>query len=68
VYCTCTAAREENIDNVRWFAENFPFAAAPLGLDLPASATGTVEDGCLQLLPGPRNDGFFIAKFIKSHA
>jgi 16S rRNA (cytosine967-C5)-methyltransferase len=30
VYCTCTVSREENIDNVRWFTQNFPFKTEPI--------------------------------------
>jgi 16S rRNA (cytosine967-C5)-methyltransferase len=70
VYCTCTVAREENIENIRRFTAKHPFAVATppptawLG-ENNAHAHFYVEENCLQLLPGPYNDGFFIAKLLR---
>lgn len=67
VYSTCTITREENLDNVQWFLENYPFALDDLNPylceELRRESTGK---GYLQLLPGvDRCDGFFIARFRK---
>lgn len=67
VYSTCTITREENLDNVQWFLENYPFEADDLNPylceELRRESTGK---GYLQLLPGvDRCDGFFIARFRK---
>ena len=64
LYSTCTIDRLENEENVRWFAENFPFEPVDLSNRLPAGVTGGVsrQKGCLQLLPGAGPfDGFFIS-------
>jgi 16S rRNA (cytosine967-C5)-methyltransferase len=53
VYCTCTVAREENMDNVRWFAQSHPF--------------DTEDEHGVQLPPTPHNDAFFIARLVKRH-
>lgn len=65
VYSTCTIRREENEENVRWFLENFPFAAEDISGRLPnVPERETAEAGYVQLLPGIHNtDGFFIAVF-----
>ena len=63
VYCTCTVAREENFDNIRWFTDNYPFSAVNR-YTLPDGQNGFIEDNMLQLLPGRNNDGFFIACLI----
>jgi len=61
VYSTCTVARKENIDNVRWFLQSHPFTIRPPVQPSLANTHFIVEDDCLQILPGPINDGFFIA-------
>ena len=61
VYSTCTVAREENIDNVRWFLQNHHYDVQPMELPQSANTRFIVEDNCLQILPGPTNDGFFVA-------
>jgi len=66
VYSTCTVAREENIDNIKWFLENNPFSMQPAELPNPESINFVVEENCLQILPGPYNDGFFVAAMIKA--
>lgn len=65
IYSTCTLTEEENTENVRWFAEHFPYELDSLDPflceELKSSTTG---EGYLQLLPGVHQcDGFFIARF-----
>ena len=64
LYSTCTIDRLENEENVRWFAENFPFEPVDFSNRLPDGIAGGVsrQKGCLQLLPGAGPfDGFFIS-------
>jgi len=65
VYSTCTIAREENIDNIHWFSQNHPFEMRPLILPQSNEMRFIEEDNCIQILPGPVNDGFFIAAMVK---
>lgn len=64
IYSTCTIHQEENIGNVKWFLkENSEFRLASMEESLCKELKASVEEGCLQLLPGIHNsDGFFIAK------
>lgn len=67
VFSTCTITREENLDNVQWFLENYPFELDNLNPYLCEELRReSTEKGYLQLLPGvDRCDGFFIARFRK---
>lgn len=67
VYSTCTINEGENIENVRWFLSQYPeFEQVSVESVLCDALKGSVEEGCLQLLPGiHESDGFFIAKFHK---
>ena len=68
IYSTCTIHKEENMDNVHWFLENYrDFELVPIKDRLCEELRKSVqEEGCLQLLPGVHeSDGFFIAKFRK---
>lgn len=67
VYSTCTINAEENIENVRWFLEQYPeFEVRSLEPVLCSELKDSVEEGCLQLLPGiHESDGFFISAFQK---
>jgi len=65
VYSTCTVAREENIDNIRWFLQHHPFKMRPLHLSQPGGIRFIEEDNCIQILPGAANDGFFVAAMEK---
>jgi 16S rRNA (cytosine967-C5)-methyltransferase len=65
LYCTCTVSKTENIDNVRWFINHFPFSVAKPFHCTAAMPPHTAEDDCLQLLPGAHNDGFFIARLVR---
>lgn len=69
VYSTCTIHEAENMENVRWFLEQFPaFSLMDIRGNLPEELQGDVQEkGCLQLLPGVhQSDGFFIAAFEKA--
>lgn len=70
IYSTCTIHAAENMENVRWFLEQYPeFSLSDIRGALPAQLREAVqENGCLQLLPGVhQSDGFFIAAFQKAH-
>ena len=64
VYCTCTVAKEENIKNIRWFLQHYPFAIRPLE-NLPPFPY-YIEENCLQILPSSENDGFFVAALVRN--
>ncbi|MBA4687470.1 MAG: 16S rRNA (cytosine(967)-C(5))-methyltransferase RsmB [Candidatus Galacturonibacter soehngenii] len=68
IYSTCTINKEENLDNVEWFINNFEFELEDFTnqLSLPLQIE-SVKEGYLQLLPGLFDtDGFFIAKLRKA--
>ena len=64
VYSTCTVSEKENIENVRWFVDNFD-----LNLWIFRAFTGkvkyeTAKKGYIEILPSDYGtDGFFISKF-----
>ena len=64
IYSTCTIGREENLDNIRWFTQNYPYELDSLEPYLCQELHGdTAREGYLQLLPGVHKcDGFFIAR------
>ena len=68
LYSTCTVNKEENIENVRWFTNQFNFKLENIEGYLPKSLWNeTTEEGYLQLIPGIHDaDGFFIARLRKS--
>ncbi|WP_273323037.1 16S rRNA (cytosine(967)-C(5))-methyltransferase RsmB [Vallitalea guaymasensis] len=62
MYSTCTVNPEENIKNVNWFTDNFPFELVDFEDNLPDTINNN-NKGYIQLLPGFYDtDGFFIAK------
>lgn len=61
IYSTCTITREENEDNVKWFTDNFPFAAEGFDIGI-ASKKEEAAAGSVKLLPTRNTDGFFIAR------
>jgi len=64
VYSTCTLAKEENEDMVKWFLETYPdMRSAPVSLGFRK----IVEHGNfgLTILPDDLTEGFFIAKLKK---
>ena len=65
IYSTCTVSQEENVENVKWFSENFPFEPDSLhGLLPDGLGSDTLKQGYIQILPGEYGtDGFFIARF-----
>lgn len=64
IYSTCTINKEENIENVRWFVENYPYELESIDDYLCEELrSDTTKEGYLQLLPGVHDcDGFFIAR------
>ena len=67
VYSTCTINEEENMENVRWFLEQYSqYHLVSVKDSLCEGLKPSVKEGCLQLLSGVHDsDGFFIAKFRK---
>ena len=67
IYSTCTLGSRENLDNVRWFEENYPFETESLDPYIPSEIRRhSTSEGYLQLIPGVHNcDGFFIARLRK---
>lgn len=67
IYSTCTINPKENIENVRWFLEHYPYELVSLDDCFESELhSETTKEGWIQLLPGV-NDclGFFIAKMRK---
>ncbi len=63
VYSTCTISKEENLDNINWFVNNFPFELEDITDLLPNNICSTAKDGYVQLYPNIHDtDGFFIAR------
>lgn len=69
IYSTCTINPKENIENIKWFMEQFPFTLESLEPFLPekvvdlVSQKHTISEGYLQILPGmDKMDGFFVAR------
>jgi len=67
IYSTCTINKYENMENVNFILENFPYELDTLVPYLPSKMEmETCKDGYLQLLPGiDGTDGFFLARFRK---
>lgn len=65
VYSTCAVSEKENIDNARWFKENFEFESVDFSELLPPKVKyKSAEKGYIEILPSDYGtDGFFIAKF-----
>lgn len=69
IYSTCTIGKEENIENVRWFTENYPYELESLDPYICEELKGeTTAEGYLQLLPGVHKcDGFFMARLKRKN-
>lgn len=67
LYSTCTIAKEENEDNVRWILENLPFEKVDISERVPDKLKKYMKDSSyIQILPDMTDsDGFFVAAFIK---
>lgn len=68
IFSTCTVGRAENLGQLLWFTENFPFQLESLNPYLsPDLHSKTTEAGYLQLIPGVHQcDGFFLARLRKN--
>ncbi|MGE4215155.1 MAG: 16S rRNA (cytosine(967)-C(5))-methyltransferase RsmB [Anaerotignaceae bacterium] len=64
VYSTCTICKKENIGNINWFLQNFPYEAEDITDLLPQGIESeTAKDGYISLFPHIHGtDGFFIAR------
>jgi len=64
IYSTCTTNKKENIENVRWFLEEFPFEPESIDEFLPDELkSDKTAAGYIEILPGIfQCDGFFIAR------
>lgn len=63
IYSTCTINRAENLDNVLWFTDEFPYELDSISQDYPMLDKDTLKKGYVQLFPGiDGTDGFFIAR------
>ena len=69
MYSTCTLNREENVQNLKWFVDNYPFKQADISDRVPdLFRKESIKDGYVEILPGVDSgycDGFFIAKLIR---
>lgn len=67
IFSTCTIAKEENQDNVKWIEQNLPFKRVSIEQKLPKVFQGlTGSSGYLQVLPNMAGtDGFFLSCFQK---
>lgn len=65
IYSTCTINSQENEENAKWFAKNFPFRPVDLSKRLSgARKDASLKEGWIQFLPGiDPFDGFFISAF-----
>lgn len=64
VYSTCTICKKENLGNIQWFLQNFPYEVEDISDFLPkGKAWETAKDGYISLFPHIHGtDGFFIAR------
>lgn len=68
VYSTCTLNPEENLENRKWFLENFKeFRPDSLTPYFPKEIKEKeLEEGYVTILPGVwQSDGFFITRFVR---
>ncbi len=67
IYSTCTICKKENLGNIKWFTENFPYELQDLTSFLPNGETfETSKEGHISLFPHiHETDGFFIARLIR---
>lgn len=69
IYSTCTIGKEENLENVQWLTEHYPYELESLDPYLCEELRGeTTARGYLQLLPGIHKcDGFFMARLKRKN-
>jgi 16S rRNA (cytosine967-C5)-methyltransferase len=65
IYSTCTVSPLENVENAKWFENNYPFHLESIDPYIPRELKRlTTEEGYLQMMPGlHESDGFFVARF-----
>lgn len=68
LYSTCTISKKENIENVRWFCENFDFKLDDLTPFIGEHFDNEqLKKGYIQIMPHMYStDGFFIARLRKA--
>lgn len=64
IYSTCTISHKENLDNIKWFCDNFDFEPEDLTPFIPNNIKfETAKYGYIQITPDKiDSDGFFIAR------
>ncbi len=64
LYSTCTLSHKENLDNLKWFCENYDFVLEDLTPYIPENLKfETLKQGYIQITPDKLgSDGFFIAR------
>ncbi|MBR5337463.1 MAG: 16S rRNA (cytosine(967)-C(5))-methyltransferase RsmB [Lachnospiraceae bacterium] len=67
IYSTCTTNVEENMNNIKWICDNYPYRLESINKVLPEDLRcETGEKGYIQLIPGINKcDGFFICKLLR---
>jgi len=68
LYITCTINKSENLDNIQWFIQNYPFKLLDFSQNMPdIPAYLTAKKGYVQILPHHFNsDAFFVAVMKRS--
>ncbi len=62
VYSTCTISEEENLKNIQWFVERYPFEPEDITPYQPTNIA-SAKDGYIEILPHMyHTDGFFMAR------
>ena len=67
IYSTCTTNLEENIENVKWLTDHYPFHMESINMELPEELRcKSGEEGYIQLISGVnKSDSFFICKLLR---
>jgi len=68
IYSTCTINPEENLENVKWFTQEYPFTMESIDPYICEKLQSVeTKQGYLQMLPGIHHgDGFFIARLKRN--
>lgn len=67
IYSTCTTNVKENIENIKWLTDHFPFHTESINMELPEELRcQSGEEGYIQLISGVNKcDSFFICKLLR---